>query len=34
MKDFVKVFKNLDTDLKIILLGYQSNYVECSSCLL
>jgi len=29
----VQVFKNLaiDTDLKIILLNYQNNYVRCSS---
>jgi len=29
--DFAIVFKNLDTDLKIILLDYQNNYVEKSS---
>jgi len=28
-KNFVEVFKNLaDTDLKIILLAYQNNYIE------
>ena len=29
--NFTKVSKNLDTDLKIILLDYQKNYVECSN---
>jgi len=29
--DFIKVFKNLATNLKIILLNYQNNYVECSN---
>jgi len=27
MKSFVKVSKNLDTDLKIILLGHENNNV-------
>jgi len=29
--NFIEVFKNLDTNLKIILLAHQNNYVECSS---
>jgi len=28
MNDFAKVSKKLDTNLKIILLNYQNNYVE------
>jgi len=32
--DFAEVSKNLVTDLKIILLDYQNNYVRRSNCLL
>jgi len=32
--DFAEVSKNLTTDLKIILLDYQNNYVKRSNCLL
>jgi len=30
---FAEIFKNLDTDLKIILTHYQNNYVEHSNLL-
>jgi len=29
--DFAEIFKNLDTDLKMILLDHQNNYVRNSS---